>query len=608
MDTRGPDILWEFTDYPEELTTRDFEAWARTVAGHGATHVIVSGGLPPARWQLRDERDPHPEWTSWPIWSIHHPSVFKLATPPELADWLPAGEAARTLALLKERCAVLRRLGLKGALFGNDPMWLPEGVYRAHPEWRGAQGELTRIAHLPYFSPCIDQPEVLAMYRRSMAVIARQLPEIDTYSFFTNDSCGGVCWTSPYPGNNGPDACRHRPVTDRIAGFLAAIRDGARDGGVEIEVNLDNIRHAPVDYAALPPGLAVNSRTSAAIPWKADLAGGHFVVDQVFPVVGLPRPLQLASQLEAAFASGASRIVVGRWRHADSAILAVFSRFLNTPARGPAARLALLREAAAARAGEPRAETLLAAWEAIENACGHLQHVHVKGAFNILLVGPAMMRWLLMPLVPDIARLADGEKAGYARHRVACNSQEADSYHCLLGEEGVVGNAGVWMARHAIADAMEDAGAALAAAERLETGAADEAQRADARLLAQRLRAWRCLMLTARNFIDYQHTLTLADPRHTSLIWRRERFGNNDINQASLELRQIARSEADNAVALARLVESAAGPLFAMARAPEDEDSFHFHPGLAGQLREKAAIIMGHWRDYLDLYPPQPSA
>lgn len=606
MNTPPMKSIWKATDYPEELSSREFADWAQQVAAAGGTHVVV-GGLPLARWQMRDARDPHPEWTSWPVWSMINPSVFKLVVPRELAEWLPAEDAALNMRLVKERCAILRQLGLKGAFFGNDPMWLPEDVYRAHPEWRGAQGELTRIAHLPYFSPCIDRPEVLDMYRRAMAEIARQAPEIDVYSFFTNDSCGGVCWTRPYPGDNGPEECRRRPVTERLAGFLAALRAGAKDAGVEIEVNLDNIQHVPVNYAALEPGLAVNSRTSGRRPWKADVtASGHFVVDQIFPVVGIPRPILFLSQLEAAYALEARHLDIGRWRQSDPLPLAVFRRFAQHPTNGPASRMALLRDVAAEAVGERQAESLLSIWAAIEDACVHLQHVHVKGTFNILLVGPAMMRWLLMPLVPDIARLTDEEKADYMGHRVAVTAQEADSYHCLLGEQGIVGNAGVWMARHALSDAVEDVSAAMARADGMAGALADAAQRDPVNLLGRRLRAWRCVILTTRNFVDYQHTLTVADRRHTSLIWRRERFGNNDINEASLELRQIARAEADNALALAHLLEASPGPLLVMARTPAEEDSFHFHPGLARQLRRKSAVMMDHWRDYLELYPPQP--
>jgi len=106
----------------------------------------------------------------------------------------------RILQIVKERCAILKELGMKAAFFGKEPAWLPEAVYQAHPEWRGPRCEHPRRARNTYYAPCIDQPEVLAMYRKAVAELCRQAP-IETFSLLTNDSGGGICWSvSLYPG------------------------------------------------------------------------------------------------------------------------------------------------------------------------------------------------------------------------------------------------------------------------------------------------------------------------------------------------------------------------------------------------------------------------
>ena len=611
MNKSDRKIIWNTCDLPECPSLDDFRAWAQAAAEHGATHVVVSW-LPYSRGQLRDPRDPHSDWMSWPVWSMFHPAVFKVVVPPQLREWLPVDEAARNLDILKERCAVLKELGLKGAFFGNDPMWLPEEVYRAHPEWRGAQAELGRIAHLPYFSPCVAHPDVLRMYRQAMTDLCREVPEIDVYNFFSNDSCGGICWSTTYPGPNGPDRCRDIGVTDHVQAFFSALEEGAAAAGVSIDLNIDYLRLLfdpdPKVCASLKPGHGINSRDAHGHAWQAAARKEGFVVDQVFPVCGIPHPVRFVEELEQAFDGEAERIIVGRAPQSDRLMLDILGAYRKRPTRGPASRMDLLRGIAAGRVGEEHAEELIEVWMDLEEAAKHLAHVSMKGSFSITLTAAAMMRWLLMPLVPDMARLKPEEKTDYLRGRMIPTAAEADSIRVVLGEPGIVGEAAVWMARHAVSDAMKRSTAAAARLDKLSCAVGREEAREELGLLGLRVKAYHCVMRTLRNFIDYSHTLDVADPEHTYLVWRKERIGDNDINRASLELRNIARSEAENAVELALIIESTDRPVISMAAVAEEEDPFHFSPDLPLQLRRKHEIMMDHWPDYLELYPPMPRA
>jgi hypothetical protein len=598
-------VIWSFGDDPSVLSDLGaFRAFAEQAAELGATHLGISM-LPRSWWQMQDARDPHPEWASWPIWSFLQPTLWKVAVPLALEEWLPRDQAERNMEMIRERCAILRGLGLRAAWSGNDPMWLPEGAYRAHPDWRGAQAELLCIARLPYFSPCVDHPEVLAMFRESMAELCRNAPELDFWSSFTNDSGGGVCWSGSYPGNNGPSWCRHRSHTERVIGFLSAIQEGAREAGCEVRVNIDVQGSAPlVDFSQLRPGQSYKGRNAQGRAGASGVGGNGWFGNHLYPVVGIPRVFSFAEEYEQAFAADTEAVGVGFGPQVHEPLTAVYRALREQPTSGPGARMVVLRDLAARRVGEENAEALLAIWETIERAAECGRHVRGYGYASIMLVGAGMMRWLTMPLVPDQSRLSPEEKATYQRWRVVKDAVEADSYHAILGRRGVTGSAAVWMATNSLNEAIS---LATSAAAQTETLAAQLPEAGQKRLtgLAFRLRALACGYTTCRNFIQYEEALAQMAPDEQEVVWR-DHTGTYTINRGGVELRTIARSEVDNVYELARLIDQAPEPVVAMASDPAEEDSFVYGPNLAAELRRKAEIMLDRWEDYNELYPAPP--
>ena len=115
-----------------------------------------------------------------------------------------------------------------------------------------------------------------------------------------------------------------------------------------------------------------------------------------------------------------------------------------------------------------------------------------------------------------------------------------------------------------------------------------------------------CAVRTCKNFVDYEEVLATRGSRDEDVVFRDPNYGTGVINRGSYELRLIARSEMDNAHALARLVDTAPAPVLPVGPTAADEDSFTFAPNVADQLRLKARIMMNHWPDYADLYPALP--
>ena len=90
---------------------KDFEECAGQVKELGGTHMMV-GDLPRSRWMWeRDLKDPYSNW------SMGHAQLFKLVCPPQLKQYLPQEHIAECMELVQARCDILKRLGLRPALF-----------------------------------------------------------------------------------------------------------------------------------------------------------------------------------------------------------------------------------------------------------------------------------------------------------------------------------------------------------------------------------------------------------------------------------------------------------------------------------------------------------
>lgn len=129
-------------------TLEDFRFMVEQLAGTDATHVVVSD-LPRSMWMWDiDRNDPYPNW------SMGQCPLFKLACPEKLKQYLPQDHISECMDIVKARCEILRQHGLKPAILSNEPFWLPEQVYRDHPQWRGA-----RCDHPPPGSQTVFQPQ-----------------------------------------------------------------------------------------------------------------------------------------------------------------------------------------------------------------------------------------------------------------------------------------------------------------------------------------------------------------------------------------------------------------------------------------------------------------
>jgi len=586
-----------------------FRRLVRLAAEFGGTHVAV-GEIPfrYGSWVLPDNTDPYASWCN------HAAGLFRVCPPPELRKWVSRDHAVKLQAYIRWQLDVMKPYGLKGTCYAVEPMWLPEGVYREHPRWRGAQCELGRIARRPYFAPCIDDEEVLDLYRRAMREFCTMFPEVDHYSFMTNDSGGGAEWTpNVYPGMNGQLRTRGRDGGARLANWLKAMREGAQQAGVDMRLNLHS--------SGFPPELNTSAQLQCVpgtfVQWRnnrgeilngpcAVLGGGLWSVP--YPAVGMGCIPDFVAGLQCIYnkpkkPEGLARIA---FLDDDAEIVrTVIETVLEDPGQGSEAHARLVLKCAGKFCGsKDGAQTLVGAWRAVDCATHAVRQVRQKGFGQVLAFCGVSMRWLTRPLVPEPEKLSARELK-YAAPFLFSADPERDlkSFGYVLGKGVFRGESVVWMARWCLQEAYDTLKSAESAVRSLALGkerSPEARKRLD--LYASRIGVYACLVANARNVIMYQYAL---DPRDQPQYAPNPMDYDDNIiyDYRGLIFRKLARAELDNMTDLIGYLESAGGKVIEHARRKSEESVFMLDADLVAALRHKCAVMLDHWQDYERLYP-----
>ena len=600
MDNSNRNSLIAFV-CPKDLDA--YAAAAERLAAAGATHMLISALSEKSRYEIEDVTDPYLHW------AIGNATFFKFAPPEALGGCVPAEFAEANIVLLRRRSEILKRFGLRGAFWCVEPMYLPESVFEAHPEWRGPRVDQPRRSRHPRFAPCLDRPEVLAMYQESARRILAAASAPDTILIGSNDSGAGICWSDGlYPEPNGPTACRNLHYGKRVADWVEAIQRGARDAGGEVEVFVGTHAMSEAQVAALaavaPRGMGFRVRrgaeTLAAVP---HMKVSSFAAQSGKPVIGIPNPWALIQAVAAATqadrASVSFETGIASAADGEDLMLKVFRMARTRPTETAFARMQVLRDAARDEAGDAGADLLFDMWMNIERGLANLNLLSFGGTFTQIAI-PAQ-RWLTRPFVPFPLELTPDEKDYYRPFLFQANSEEEAADMTNLQANKVV--VGVPHAR-TIARLMAAAAdpirkAALQAASLSEASDTDAARDAFG-LLALRLRSLGSVIRTCSNAPQFQ---AYMDRRKALAEVPPERPEWTPGEPERTWVMDLFRDELDNVTELIGLMRSAPAPIFETAPDKEREDPFTFGPDLVGQLEKKRRIMMDHWLDFDRLYP-----
>jgi len=553
----------------------------------GATHITVSGLHAKSRWEIADPADPYLQW------GILNAAMFKIAVPEVLRDFVPADYAEKALAMVRRKGEIAAAAGLGRVYFGVEPYRLPEAFYQRRPHWRGARVDHPRRSRQAQFAPCVDNPEVLETYRWAARKITEAAGGIDVFIFFSNDSGAGLCWGEKlYNNANGPAACRHRHVGERVGDFLAAIRAGAADAGSKAEMFFHG-KGTPNELALL----------AMTLPEKAGPGGwpaGAGMLTMV-PAIGVSPPIGILESLERANKSGARTLSIpSESLDEASSAGALIRRFLDSPTCGPVSRMHLLSEVAGEEYGPDLVEDVIQLWQDIYQSAVAVRRVGLGG--SMLWLGTVSQRWLTRPLVAFPSELPPQDRDYYRRFQFQANTEaEADD---ILNSQAVRVVSGRNQA-YFVANAFDGAAAQFCAAADRALSLAENATASGAeklRALGPRLRALACLVRTCSNMVQFQ---TLLDDARAEVgeegppekPWILDGYGDRQ------KIYDIVRAEVDNAQDLIDVIEGSRVPVIETADDPAEEDTFTFGPDLVDQIRHKIRTTMAHWLDFDRLYP-----
>lgn len=571
----------------------------------GATHMLVTDGLPLATWEM-DPNDPYP------MWFVHHASLLKIFPPKDVQPYVDAKYSAHTQQVLKNRCAVLAKYGLKGVWSANEPAVMPEAFFTAHPELRGPRIDQPNRSRTPYFAPSVDEPETLRLYREAMQSLLKTCPEVEQFNWVTTDAGSGFDWTpSLYPGINGNSKYKDRPMADRVSGFLIDAQQAARDAGHEIEINLNPI--APRQWMIptfspdvlqnivrkLPRGIAVEGQEGPdgrGFAGVASIGGGA----AFYPVVGIVVP-----SIEGG-GGGATpaRLMIN---FGDATTVDFNDRLLKftqgKPMHTLAERVVTLRAFAVSEVGEAQADNLMEVWSALGDVERNLQ---VLNFGDVLRMGHVLNRWITRPMVPFPDELTDAEKKDYRPFLFQAKGEEQAGdlidIQAMRMYEG-------WGARllfqRTIEITLPRLRRAVSLVDGIRAAAKDDATRKQWELTGKRLQAVAYLLQSADDMVDYQAQLDRvkglgAKPETNPVLGVQSGWDRTD-------LMETARREIDTMVSLDRLLESTNEPILDLAPTPEEETVMRLGPNVSAQIKHKIDVMNAHWRDYDRLFTvPNP--
>jgi hypothetical protein len=558
----------------------EFEAKVIKAKSLGATHVTISQ-IEKSKWQWeRDLSDPYPNW------GMLVTSLFKIIVPEELSEWLPVEYASRNLDLIKKRGQILEKHGLKGSFHMKEPAYLPEEVYTEHPEWRGPRCDHPRRAKNHYFSPCVDRDDILDMYEKAMFKLCSEV-NIEYFHIFTNDSGGGLCWSSGlYTGKNGPEWCRNIPMNRRISKFLETLKKGTNRAGIDawIEINSNiGIKEPEYEMDAMWPFLpdfqAVNKKSNTGKPLAAEVFMNWEYTIQ--PVKNIARPFEFLEQYEKAYHSNLPAELITVDDTDFDVYYKLIEKFNTNPTRGLAARTNIIKETAAEIAGIEKADLLVDIWTWTEKSILHFIDTGLEG-----LVSCAVnQRWLNRPFVLFPDELSYEDKDYYRRFQFQANDEaHANDLLDIQNSSFIRGYSGVFLASMALKKAislLEDASATAKTIEGLD-------------VYSDRLSLLSCFMKNALNAIRFQHIVDNADYEREVEISPEWPL---DAEPDLLKFEAITRAEIDNTNKIINLIKGRESEMILLAPTHQLEDIFLFSPKICDQLKHKTKIMIDHLLD-----------
>lgn len=573
-------------------TLDEFRRLAELACDMGVTHLNISQ-IEPSMWLWNINRyDPYPNW------GLENPTLFKFIVPEILKKHFDVDYAKRNLEMLKARAEILKEFGLKACFRGMEPAYMPESVYREHPEWRGARCDQPRRARSEYYAPCLDNEELRAIYVDTVEQLCRVAP-IELFRMLTNDSGGGLCWAEGlYPGKNGPLACSHIPMGKRIARYLSIFQEGAARVGIQAEAAVVHIDNSDM-IASLPdllPGQSINGCTSNGKCAEYVVGCPVPTSDHATPVYLMPRLVYYAERMQAVQDSDDGNLTYAFRSINDTEAITFVRNYTGKLGNGPAGIYNALTDFASTLVGSENADALVTVWDLVEKCIRAFGYLGTGG--HIFTLGTVHQRWLTRPLVAFPGELKPEEKDYYRAYQFQAQSEaDADNLCDLQGN--------CWLSGYGAANLLEKTvvynlpliDRAIGIAGKL-VDTVPESYREQMKKVLLKLRLYRCVLHNAKNVVTFQDLLDRTDysvePRDTSPSIDEQ----GDIRY--FKVNRILRNEVDNTLEMISILEE--DPQAIITVDVKFKSVRSYGADIIDDLRKKITIMENHRRDFERLY------
>ncbi|MBR7138332.1 MAG: hypothetical protein IKD44_02180 [Lentisphaeria bacterium] len=554
-----------YTAFNGILPPEEFKKFAAVAAETGFTHVDLGCSmLERSRHQLPNNGVWCKDYDFYPEYTAAFPGFFKFYVPGALKAYLPEETAKRNLESMHVRAEILQSLGLKGSFLGGEPQFLPEKAFQDHPEWRGARCDFAGRSQVAYWSPCIDQPEILSLYSEAANALCDAAPCIEYVHMLTGDSGNGICWGELYTGTNGPEFCRNISTEQRVSTYCGVLTDAMKKHGHEEPM--------AVLHRSPPWGRSVPVRKVPGSP------GGTIYSARGYQDKPVCHEDPVSILEEIAKADGFENLIVNieapeLQMRRGGIYPEVIKSALGSKPRGTTDIACRIKSALGKSMPEADAEKMTDGFFLVSQALKDYQTTLSCNFFY----GNMSERWLTRPLLVCIPPMDSEETAFYRNHIFSVNGESA--FRDYLDFHG-----GRWVR---FGKTREEAFYSAFICANI-IGKLDKAielfgPESDA---GWRTRALRVLVKNIRHLLlfTYYHDQLRATgetPRPA--------------------VQQIMRAEVDNCSEMITILEKGPANVIHLAETKEMEHTFRFGPDLADQLRLKQKLMFDHWHDLDDV-------
>ncbi len=582
---------------------RDLVSVAERLKKYGDVQINVGVVAEKAFYEIPEGGNP------WSEYASNFASIYKFYPDEKLAPFVPAEFIRKNQEMILAKAEILRENGMEAAFYGNEPAILPAAFYDAFPQLRGPRVDHPRRSNFACFSPCLDRVEMQEIYSNMIAALLKNVPEIKTIFFKTNDAGSGVCWSEwLYTGANGPEYCKTETTGERIQKLMSSMQSGADRADQDLDVYLS--------FSQGSSNFSDEERTDiqARLPEHCYFASTPdnelLSLDSNFPftypVRGILNVTSFLKNLEKIDMQKQQTIFINLRAYYDRAnetpvvqdlmfgLLADHLAKIQSDdqlAKSQADDQPVsqtLHEYCRVWAGEKDADILYDAFTEL-NAADRYRRVNLGNLLGVY--WGASSRMINRPLVIAPQRLSEEEEAYFLPYIFNVSIEEARMDYIDI-------HGGRWTTSpDSIKIYVEKI---MQVCMKLESIDKSAPKNEFIQQLAQALRIHASMIRSYGNFaaaqqIRDEHAAELNGPIHRPSK-EPTMTGDPDLQKFN----SIMRNELDNTEELIDILEAGGEKLLCFAKNAAYEDCFLLGPDIVSQLKKKREIMLDHWRDIED--------